>query len=192
MTSQLKLLLVRHSETRVDPDIPADQWRLTEDGRARCGPMAEQLRSHSIRRVVASREPKAVETAELVGRHLGLDVDVIDGLHEQDRTGVPFYDDVATFRARVAKLFEHPDQVVLGNKTANDALNRFVRALDEVVTSYPPEKVSIVTHATVMSLYIASRTKVDGYSYWKRLGMPAFAVLSLPNLRLIETVESMA
>ena len=43
-----------------------------------------------------------------------------------------------------------------------------------------------------MSLYIASRTGTDCYGYWKRLGMPAFAVLSLPDLRLIETVESVA
>lgn len=81
---------------------------------------------------------------------------------------------------------------MLGNETANDALNRFVRALDEVVTSYPSENVAIVTHPTVMSLYIASRTGTDCYGYWKRLGMPAFAVLSLPDLRLIETVESVA
>ncbi len=133
-----------------------------------------------------------METAELVGEHLGLEVDVVDGLHEHERVGTPFDRDGATFRASIAGLFERPDEVVFGNESASDALTRFEQALDDVLARYPTGNVAVVTHATVMSLYIARRAGVNGYTYWQRLGMPAFAVLSLPDLRLIETVESVA
>ena len=43
--------------------------------------------------MVSSEEPKAVETAGIAAGCLGLGCSVYPGLHEHDRTGVPFLGD---------------------------------------------------------------------------------------------------
>ena len=43
--------------------------------------------------MVSSEEPKAVETAEIAAERLGIGHFVYPGLHEHDRTDVPFLDD---------------------------------------------------------------------------------------------------
>jgi hypothetical protein len=41
-----------------------------------------------------------------------------------------------------------------------------------------------------MTLLIARANGLDPVPFWKSLGLPAFAVLSLPGLRLLEVVEN--
>jgi hypothetical protein len=39
-------------------------------------------------------------------------------------------------------------------------------------------------------LFIARAAGLDPVPFWKSLGLPAFAVLSLPDLRLLEVIEN--
>ncbi len=61
-----KLILVKHSAVVVQPDVPAAQWRLSDVGRARCVSLARMLAEYAPTVIVASDEPKAVETADTV------------------------------------------------------------------------------------------------------------------------------
>jgi len=85
-----KLVLIKHSLPEIQPDLPARRWRLSEEGRRRCRPLADRLVAHVPERIFTSREPKAMETAALVGSRLGLPVEPRDGLHEHDRETVPY------------------------------------------------------------------------------------------------------
>ena len=40
-----------------------------------------------------------------------------------------------------------------------------------------------------MSLFAAQHAGIAPLPFWKRLGMPAIVVLSLPELRLLEVIE---
>ena len=40
-----------------------------------------------------------------------------------------------------------------------------------------------------MTLLIARANRLDPIPFWKSLGLPAFAILSLPDLKLLEVVE---
>jgi broad specificity phosphatase PhoE len=89
-------------------------------------------------------------------------------------------------------LFEHPDELVLGYETADEAHARFARAVADVLSSHPSGNLVIVTHGTVMTLFIAragSAGHFDPIPFWKGLGLPAFAVLSLPDLKPIKVVR---
>lgn len=86
-----RLVLVKHSLLRVDPNVIVAQWRLSAIGWARCVPLAKQLGPFHIETLVTSPEPKAVDTADLVGERLGLSTEVVDGLQEDDRSDVLFY-----------------------------------------------------------------------------------------------------
>ena len=160
------LLLVRHSLPELDPAVPADEWSLSDEGRRRCGPLAERLAAFRPQTLISSSEPKARETAELIAPALGLDVQLSDGLRETARRSVPWlHADVLERGLR--DLFARPNEIVFGEESAAAALDRFSAAVDGL-----PEPAVVVTHGTVMSLYVAAKTGRDGFELWRSLKLP--------------------
>jgi broad specificity phosphatase PhoE len=160
------LLLVRHSSPETDPSVPPDEWRLSAEGRRRCGPLAERLAAHAPRTLVSSTEPKARETAELVAPALGLEVQLEAGLGETARRTVGWLDRDA-FERGVRELFERPEEIVFGEESAAAALARFEQAVARL-----REPAVVVTHGTVLSLFVAARTGRDPYELWRGLELP--------------------
>ncbi len=184
-----RLVLVRHSNPEIEPDQPASEWRLNEVGRRRAELLADRLRGFSPDTVWSSREPKAVETAEIVAAAFGVPVRTADGLEEHHRIGVPYFPTRDEFESAVEQLFCSPDQLVFGTETAGQALSRFTAAIDDVIDAGQTDTV-VVTHGTVMQLYAASVAGVRPMGFWRRLGMPSFVVLTLPDLHIASIVEN--
>jgi broad specificity phosphatase PhoE len=180
-----KLLLIRHSQSRQDPARPASQWSLSDEGRRRCAALAERLAAYRLDTIVTSREPKAAETGALVAARLGLAVEATEGLHEHQRERAGYCSPEAFERA-VAAFFEHRDKLVFGEETARQAEERFDRAVRSVLARHPARDVAIVSHGTVISLFVARHASVAPTPFWKSLGMPAVVVMALPELALLE------
>jgi hypothetical protein len=49
--------------------------------------------------------------------------------------------------------------------------------------------VVVVAHGTVISLYVAGRTGAPPFGLWKRLGLPSFVVVTVPDGRVVSVVE---
>jgi broad specificity phosphatase PhoE len=165
------VLLVRHSVPEIDRALASEEWRLSDEGRRRCGPLSDRLREYGPTAILSSTEPKMRETAELVGAELGLEVRVSEALRETARRTVPWLEADA-FRRAVRRLFEEPDEVVFGEESAEDALARFSAALDGL-----HERTVVVSGGTVISLYAAARTGEDAYELWSRLELPDLVVV---------------
>jgi 2,3-bisphosphoglycerate-dependent phosphoglycerate mutase len=165
------VLLVRHSVPEIDPALSAEQWRLSNEGRRRCGPLAERLRAYGPTAILSSTEPKMRETAELVGAELGLEVRESPELRETVRRTVPWLE-ANEFRKAVRRLFERPEEVVFGEESAVDALARFSAAVDGL-----DERTIVVSGGTVISLFAAARTGEDVYELWSRLELPDLVVV---------------
>ena len=183
-----KLVLVKHSLPEIDPTVAASRWHLSEVGRLRCHSLAERLADYDIGAVVSSMEPKAVETATIVGERLGLAHDIVEGLHEHERDEVGFLPR-AEFEGRVADFFARQGALVLGSETGEDAYARFAKASDAVIETYPRGDLAVVTHGTVISLFVSRATGTDPLPLWKRLQLPSLVVLSLPEFHLLDLVE---
>ena len=160
------MLLVRHSAPELDPSAPSEEWRLSEEGRRRCGPLAERLAQHAPRVLLASSEPKARETAELVAPTLGLEVQLSNGLRETARRTIGWLAPEDLDRG-IRGLFDRPGEVVFGEESAAAALARF-----EAAVAGLPEPAVVVTHGTVLSLYAAPRIGRDAYELWGSLELP--------------------
>lgn len=183
-----RLVLVKHSAPTVLATVPAPDWRLSPTGVARCAALAERLRPFEARSIASSVEPKAFETATLVGERLGLPVELVEGLHEHDRRDTKLLGDAAFERA-IASLFARPHVLAFGHETAAGALARFAAAVRNVLAAAPPDDdVIVVSHGTVISLFVAAHAGTDGLALWKQLGLPSFVVLDRESLRL-ERVE---
>jgi broad specificity phosphatase PhoE len=183
------LVLVKHSAPTVLATVPAHEWRLSPEGVARCAPLAERLRRFDARVIASSFESKAAETAELVGDRIGLPVDLVDGLHEHDRRATALLGKDAFERA-IAALFAQPQDLVFGRETAAGALARFDASIRGLLEAAPPDDdVIVVSHGTVISLFVAAHAGRDGLALWKELGLPSFVVLDRPSLA-VEDVEA--
>lgn len=184
-----RLVLIRHSVPEIERDRPASAWRLGVVGRRRSEQLASRLRDFSPDVVWSSREPKAVETAEIVAGALGVPVQVAHGLEEHHRDGVPFHPTRDDFEAAVERFFCNPDQLVFGSETAVQARDRMAAAVDRVVDAGHTDNI-VVTHGTVMTLYVAHVTGVRPMDFWHRLGLPSYVVLELPGNKILQTVET--
>jgi broad specificity phosphatase PhoE len=179
------LILVRHSLSQPDTALPAARWRLSEEGRRRCRTLAEELRRHGVTRLIGSPEPKARETAELAGAYLGVGTSVAAGLEEHHRATAAWLSQTE-FEEQVARLMNSPNALVFGGESAAAALDRFRRAVDQALSGAASETVALVTHGTVLTLFIGAFNPIDPLSFWKGLGLPAVVVVERPSFRLIE------
>lgn len=171
-----KLVLIKHSAPLVDPATPSHLWKLSDAGREKCTALADALRAHAPELIVASEEPKAQETAELVAHHLGIPASSAAGLHEHDRSNVPHMRS-AEFISMVELFFRRQEELVLGTESASQAMRRISAAIDDVLNAHPDESVAIVTHGTVLALYLAPLAERPAFELWREMGLPSFAVL---------------
>lgn len=183
-SSARRLLLIRHARTVVQPALDPAGWPLDDDALLVVSELASWLRAYHLSALITSSEPKAVATGKALGDLLSLEARVGPGLHEHERSAADYVADAAAFEQRLDRLFRRPDERVWGRETAHQAGSRFAAAVDAVLRDNPHGDVAIVTHGTVISLFVAQHTAVDGLSFWRGLGMPACVVLALPSFGL--------
>jgi len=184
-----KLILIKHASPVKDPAKPSRTWRLSDTGRDDAKRLADKLRSSglSFQVVVTSDEPKARETGEIVGSAFGVPVEQGEDLHEHDRDNVPVMP-TREFISSMALFFRESGRLVLGRETAADAHARFEAAVQEVMSKHAGQDVAIVTHGTVMSLYLAELLKREPFELWRALGLPSYVALDWEMRQPIEVV----
>lgn len=185
------LILVKHSLPDIIPTVPAHQWHLSEVGRLRCQPLAAKIAGYSPQVIVSSHEPKALETARIVAKHLnGVSTfQIVDGLQEHDRSSVEWQNE-EQFEARVAEFFGQPQILSMGQETAVQAYERFAQTVASVIEDYPRSNIAVVAHGTVITLLVAQASGLEPFGLWKRLGLPSLVVLSLPKMEWVAIVEN--
>ena len=180
VTQNRKLILVKHASPFVMPGTPPQRWRLSDQGRESCIPLAEALRAYGPAVIVSSDEPKAQETAQLVAEHLKLASQTAEGLHEHDRSNVPHMRS-GEFISHMELFFRRPRELVLGRETAEQATQRFEAGVEEVLKTHPSGNVTIVSHGTVIALFIARHGGENAFALWRKMGLPSLVALSLPG-----------
>ncbi len=179
------LVLIRHARPQIQPGIPASRWELSNQGRRRCRVLAGKLEPYLPAAIVSSTEPKAYQTAEIVGRTLGIPYTPAPGLQEHAREKIPYYSDREDFRKAVVGLIENPDELVFGEETAAQALRRFEGAVRKAVRQQPDINLFIASHGTVMALFVARHNPISPVEFWTRLKMPDMVPLQFPDFRLL-------
>ena len=184
------LILVKHSLPEILEQLPAREWHLSEEGARRAGVLADKLRPYQPDVILTSVEPKAVQTAEIVANALALEMMVAPNLHEHERSRIPFLAQ-EVFESRIQEFFEKPDELVVGNETAEQAHDRFQQAVSSVLKTYADQTIIIIAHGTVISLFVSHLTGVPAFPLWKQLGLPAYLVLDM-NSHTINAQENVS
>lgn len=176
-----KLLLVKHAQLQMLPEVNAQRWTLSNEGRESCAWLAEAFAREGVRRIYASLEPKALETAALAAAALGLEVRPREGLGENDRTGVGFASQEVHVR-RFHAFFDEPGTVSMGTESADAAHARFSAAVRRAVEESADETLAIVAHGTVITLLVSRANGLAPFPLWESLGLPSYLVLDPDTL----------
>jgi len=185
-----RLVLVKHAQPVLDPTTPAREWQLSEAGEAQSRRLAASLREFLPCRLVASPEPKAARTAEVVGTELGVASLPVGGLEEIDRPVLPILSPAEHERVNAA-IFTDRDRAALGNESAEAALARFSHAViaERDRARADGRHLIVITHGTVIALFVAAHNVIDPFALWKRLQCPALVVLDATTLALAGIVD---
>jgi broad specificity phosphatase PhoE len=183
------LILIKHSLPDIVQTLPANQWHLSQAGRDRCHTLAVKVAKYCPEVIVSSTEPKAAETAQILAGSLNRTYHMVNGLHEHDRRDQAWLGK-QEFEKQVAEFFQHPQDLVLGKETANQAHERFSKTIMVLIDRYPQCNLAVVAHGTVITLFAARALGLEPFALWQSLGLPSFVVLSLPGLELVKIIES--
>ncbi|MGX5840699.1 histidine phosphatase family protein [Mesorhizobium sp. ArgA1] len=146
---------ITHPQVQIDANVPVPEWGLSEIGRARASAMLDQPWVGPIRRVVASTERKAIETAEILARHLGLTVELRERMHENDRSATGFLPP-PEFEAVADQFFANPHKSIRGWERAIDAQQRIVSEVETVLGTAGSGDIAFVGHGGVGTLLLLS------------------------------------
>jgi broad specificity phosphatase PhoE len=161
---QIELIFYRHSLPRIDPSLPAREWHLSEEGKSRCWQLAGRLVDFHPSRILAEA--------------IGIPYGTAEGLHEHLRSREA-YTSQEDFEALVRAFFDQPDRLVFGDETADQAYFRFAQAIKAAREEYPNQSpLVIVSHGTVISLYVARAYSLDPFRIWKSLQLPCMVILT--------------
>lgn len=178
--------LIKHARPEKVAGIDSHGWPLSAEGRNDARRLGERLAAAAVpySAVLTSREPKAAETAEIVAGVLGIPCHSHDGLEEHDRSNVPLMK-TAEFVSAIELFFRKPQQLVLGNETARQALRRFETAIDRALEAHPDGNVIVVSHGTVLALWLSHYCHLQGYEVWRQMGLPSFVSVTWPDCEIV-------
>lgn len=144
-------LYITHPQIRIDPAVAVPKWGLSETGAARARLAATRPWARQLGRIISSDETKAMEAAALVAAG-GLAVEVIEGMHENDRSATGFLPP-PEFEKAADWFFANPTASFHGWERAIDAQARIVSKVEEVLRQHDPKvPVAFVGHGGVGTL----------------------------------------
>ncbi|MCZ6539814.1 MAG: phosphoglycerate mutase family protein [Chloroflexi bacterium] len=175
-----KLLLIKHSEPVVDPELPPSKWKLSDRGIQRADLLAAYLADRSIDMLYSSSEAKAMRTAEIIGATTGLPIIVLHDLREHDRENTPVVG-AEQWRSQVVESIHRQDELIYGAEPVADARKRFGKTIRKIMQPAQVQIVAVVTHGTVISTFAAEMLNIDPVPIWDSLGLPGLIEIEWPR-----------
>lgn len=178
------LYLIRHASPNIQPNVPSEQWTLSERGIEEARALAQIAAGWGLEAVYSSVEPKAQATALIIGDAVRHGVRVVDGFQELrfDR----WIANADEFGEMIRDILEQPTVSVHGAERASAAAARFAAAVDLIAQG--PFPAAVVSHGRVITAYLAQLLKLDDpFEIWRSIPMPGWACVDIeePTPKLI-------
>lgn len=169
-----RLVLVRHGRTewnRVERYRGRADIDLDEVGRRQAEAVARRVTEWQVAAVYSSPLRRALFTAEIVARQLGLGVSVLPGLVDIDYgewQGLTPDEAAARYDGLYSSWLKSPQAVKFpGGEGLAEVRDRASQAVHEVVGKHPRETVVMVSHKVVCQTLILSLLGLDNSHFWQ-------------------------
>jgi broad specificity phosphatase PhoE len=177
------LYLIRHPATQPDPAIPASAWPLSDEGRTQVQALLKAPFWRGVTGIFTSDQPKATAVGEAVQAAWNIPFEVIADLAEAQRDRWLGWE---AFDQAQQAFFAHPaDPLVPGWESADAARARFTAAINSILAAHPAgDSLAVVTHGTVLTLYIAGLQGVaPTYDFWQNIGFASVMAVDRATMR---------
>ena len=171
-----RLYLVRHGATQLTAEnrfSGAVGVDLSDEGRAQAARLAERLAGDAIAAAYASPLSRALETAQIVARPLGLTPVLEDGLREISHgrwEGLSRQEVEERFPEEYAAWEADPFTFApVGGESGLAVLARALPAIRRIVSAHPGRTVLVVSHKATLRLLLSSLLGIDPRGYRDRL-----------------------
>lgn len=150
--TQTKVIIARHGTSEYDPSNPklikgVPDPPLSARGREEALRLAQLAREEGVDFVFHSPLLRARQTAEIVGRGLGIKPIVIDALTEFNLGDLLGKDwSQSPFREQLAEVFRHPDNKRPGGESFNELSARLVKALTDLSARHSNRRIMLISH----------------------------------------------
>jgi hypothetical protein len=153
------LVLVRHAMPAFGPDVPAQGWMLSDEGRAEAAGLVPVLPAGAL--IVASAEPKAYQTVEPAGPVVS-----DERFNEVRRDGEPWESNYRELRRAYVEGENHP-----GWEPRAAVAERFDSGIKDHLTAGRP--LVVASHGMAMTVWLGERIGLpDPGDFWARLRFP--------------------
>ena len=155
----IPIYLIRHGATHLNADNvnSVDKIRgwsdvpLTDEGRKEAEQIGQQLKGRGIRSIVTSDLSRAKETADIIGKHIGVKPVSSKDLRPWDLGELTGKDTEKCLPAIADYVHNKPDKAVPKGESFQSFHKRAFKGIDEAVKNHPAP-VAIVTHHRVERL----------------------------------------
>ena len=176
------ITFIRHSKATFLHDKPITSWGLTDEGIQLAKNLIKTDEIRRINVIYSSLETKALETAEIINQSAGLKV-----ITNKD------FCEVTSFSNKVFPEFDKYAQDFFNDKVDRwnngesklEALARFNKALNEVIqteTKLGHANIGIVTHGSILTLFIAQYQNSDLWELHKSIKSPDIIIFDASKL----------
>ena len=96
---------------------------------------------------------------------------------------MPFFPTIQEFEQALEAFFSQPSRLVLGSETVSQAHDRFSAAIAAVLEADSGDSI-VISHGTVMTLYLAQVADFPPMSFWRELRTPCLVEVEVPAMRV--------
>ena len=169
-----RLVVIRHGRTewnRVERFRGRADLELDEVGIKQAEAAAIWIAEWQISAVYSSPLQRALTTAEILARPLGLEVRLLPGIIDINYgkwQGLSPEEAATNYGGLYAKWLDSPHEVKFpGGESLADVRERAASAVDGLITQYPKETIVLVSHKVVCQILILSLLGLDNSHFWE-------------------------
>jgi len=149
------------------------KWVLSASGEKQAKQRAAEGVFDDVDIIISSNEEKAYQTAKPIADKLGKAINRLSELNELNRDNCPFMEQ-KDYEKSIKFCLEHPSESINNWETADHALERFAKKIEELHREHNNQKILIVGHGFTINLYFAKLLGVLDRVY-ERLNTNNFA-----------------
>lgn len=170
-----RIYLVRHCDAKGQPS----ESPLSEKGFQQAKELSEFFINTKIDRILSSPFLRAFQTVENIGKNKNIKIEIDERLKER----ILCIKDLPDWLDKLKKTFHDPDLKFEGGESSNEAMNRIVHVIQDILNS-DSENIIVVTHGNIMSLLLKYYNNNFGFDCWKNLSNPDVFLIEFSDYQI--------
>ena len=172
------IYFLRHAETKVDKTKPAREWNLTKAGIRETKELAISDTFEKIDCVVYSSEKKAIRTAKILSKAMGVQMYELSELDELRRENEIFLT-TEEYRSGVRETLLDWEHSVPSWESAQSALQRMLGGIRHINIMFYDNNVIAVSHGIVLSILFSHLRGLESIAFerWSRLAFLSWGLV---------------